>query len=72
VGIPEAVRLADALDQAPRRLVVYAVEAADLGFGVGLSPAVAASVEHVVRAVLIEIGAPIKRERAPEPGTQPS
>jgi hydrogenase maturation protease len=55
VGIPEAVRLADALDRAPRRLVVYAVEAADLGFGVGLSPAVAASVEHVAHAVVIEL-----------------
>jgi len=55
VGIPEAVRLADALGRAPRRLVVYAVEAADLGFGVGLSPPVAASVEHVVRAVAMEL-----------------
>jgi hydrogenase maturation protease len=55
VGIPEAVRLADALGRAPRRLVVYAVEAADLGFGVGLSPAVAASVEHVVHAVAVEL-----------------
>lgn len=55
VGIPEAVRLADALGKAPQRLVVYAVEAADLGFGIGLSPAVAASVEHVARAVATEL-----------------
>jgi hydrogenase maturation protease len=78
VGIPEAVRLADVLDRAPRRLVVYAVEAADLGFGVGLSPAVAASVEHVVRAVLTEIraaepsSAAIRQEPARQPDTQPS
>jgi hydrogenase maturation protease len=56
LGIPEAIRLADALDQAPRRLVVYAVEAADLGFGVGLSPPVAAAAHRVERAVLIVAG----------------
>ena len=55
LGIPEAIQLADALDQAPRRLVVYAVEAADLGFGVGLSPAVAAAAQHVERAVLMDV-----------------
>jgi hydrogenase maturation protease len=83
VGIPEAVRLADALDRAPRRLVVYAVEAADLGFGIGLSPPVAASVEPVVRAVLTELTSTgrtrsdpsfpsIRRERAQEPGRRRS
>jgi hydrogenase maturation protease len=55
LGIPEAVRLAEVLDLAPQRLVVFAVEAADLGFGVGLSDEVARAVPDVVRAVLAEI-----------------
>lgn len=54
LGIPEAVRLAEAVDRAPKRLVVYAVEAADIGFGVGLSVEVARAVPEVVRAVLVE------------------
>ena len=55
LGIPEAVQLAEVLDRAPERLVVYAVEAADLGFGIGLSAAVAHAVPEVVRAVLAEV-----------------
>ena len=55
LGIPDAVRLADALDRAPRRLVVYAVEAGDIGFGRELTPAVAAALPTVARAVLSEI-----------------
>jgi hydrogenase maturation protease len=57
IGIPEAIRLAEALGRAPRRLVVFAVEAADLGFGLGLSPAVAASMPELTRAVHAEVGA---------------
>jgi hydrogenase maturation protease len=57
LGIPEAIRLAEALGRAPRRLVVFAVEAADLGFGLGLSSAVAASVPELTRAVHAELGA---------------
>lgn len=56
LGIPDAIRLAEALDRAPQQLVVYAVEAADLGFGPGLSPAVAEVVSDLVRAVLTEVG----------------
>ena len=56
LGIPEAVRLAEVLDRAPARLVVFAVEAADLGFGTGLSDDVARAVPEVVRAVLAELG----------------
>jgi hydrogenase maturation protease len=55
LGIPEAVQLADALDLAPLELVVYAVEAGDLGFGVGLSDPVARAVPEVVQAVLDEL-----------------
>jgi hydrogenase maturation protease len=57
LGIPDALRLAEALDQAPGRLVVFAVEAADIGFGPGLSPAVAACLPELTRAVLTELAA---------------
>jgi hydrogenase maturation protease len=41
VELSEAVRLARALDRMPDRLLLYAVEVADTGFGTGLSPEVA-------------------------------
>lgn len=56
LGVPDALRLAQALDRTPGRLVVFAVEAADLGFGPVLSPAVAACLPDLVRAVLAELG----------------
>jgi hydrogenase maturation protease len=55
LGVPDAIRLAEALDRVPRRLVVLAVEAADLSFGAGLSPAVAACLPELTRAVQIEL-----------------
>jgi hydrogenase maturation protease len=57
LGVPDAVRLAQALDRTPGRLVVFAVEAADLGFGSVLSPAVAACLPQLISAVLAELGA---------------
>ena len=53
-GVPDAVRLAEVLGAVPGRLVVFAVEAADLGFGPGLSEAVAASLPRLTRAVRAE------------------
>ena len=50
-GLGEAVDLARALDRLPRQLLLYAVEADDVGFGVGLTPAVA----HAAHAVAAEI-----------------
>jgi hydrogenase maturation protease len=55
LGVPDALRLARALDRAPGRLVVFAVEAADLGFGPALSPAVAACLPELTSAVLAEL-----------------
>jgi hydrogenase maturation protease len=55
-GVPDAVRLAEVLGAIPGRLVVFAVEAADLGFGPGLSQAVAASLPRLTRAVRAEFG----------------
>jgi hydrogenase maturation protease len=54
LGVPEAYALGRALDRLPARLVVYAVEVADVRPGLGLSPAVAAAVPGVVAAVLTE------------------
>ena len=55
-GVPEAVELAEVLDRRPERLVIYAVEVGDVGFGTGLSPAVAAVVAPLVDAVRAELG----------------
>jgi hydrogenase maturation protease len=43
------------MDRMPGRLVVHAIEAADLGRGTGLTPGVAAAVDAAARAVLEEI-----------------
>ncbi|MEO6700197.1 MAG: hydrogenase maturation protease [Jatrophihabitantaceae bacterium] len=51
LGVTDALRLAEVLGRAPGRLIVYAIEAAELGLGLGLSPAVAAAVEPVVAAI---------------------
>ena len=56
-GISDTIRLATVLNRAPRRLVVLAVEAADLSVGDGLSPPVAAAIPALTAAVLREIGA---------------
>ncbi|MFJ8962616.1 hydrogenase maturation protease [Lentzea sp. NPDC102401] len=54
LGVPEAVELAEALDRRPERLVIYAVEVADISFGTGLTPAVAAVVAPLTASVLAE------------------
>ena len=54
-GQDDAVRLALALDRMPGRLVVHAIEVADLSQGPGLTPLVAAAVGDVARAVLSDI-----------------
>ncbi|MFD2417081.1 hydrogenase maturation protease [Amycolatopsis pigmentata] len=56
LGIPEALLLGQALGRVPRRLVVLAVEAADLDLGTGLSEPVTAVFPEVVAAVLDYIG----------------
>lgn len=55
LGIPEAVALGRALDRLPAGLVVYAVEAADVDLGVGLSPEVAAALPRLADAVRAEL-----------------
>jgi len=55
-GVPDAIRLAEVLGRGPGRLVVFAMEAADLGFGPGLSEAVAAGLPRLTREVRAEFG----------------
>jgi len=57
LGVPDALGLAEALGRAPARLVVFAVEAADLGFGTGLSQPVLDAMPELVLAVLDELRA---------------
>ena len=58
LGIPDALRLGAALDRLPHRLVVYAVEAADVSFGTELSGPVAAALQQLADAVRTELGLP--------------
>jgi hydrogenase maturation protease len=54
-GLDDAIALALALDRMPGRLIVHAVEAADLTQGTGLTPPVAAAVGIVANAILHDI-----------------
>ena len=56
LGLDDAIALAVALDRMPGRLIVHAIEAADLSQGPGLTPPVAAAVGAVASAVLDDLG----------------
>jgi hydrogenase maturation protease len=47
--------LGRALGRTPLRLVVFTVDAADVGHGPGMTPAVVAAVPHAVSEILVEI-----------------
>jgi hydrogenase maturation protease len=53
--VPEAVQLGQALDRLPERLIIDAVEAADVGHGTGPSPAVAATLPELLDAILADL-----------------
>lgn len=55
LGVAEAVALGRALQRLPATLVLFGVEGADFGSGVGLSAPVGAAVEGVVDEVLVEL-----------------
>ena len=57
LGLDDAIGLAVALDRMPGRLIVHAIEAADLTQGTGLTPAVTEAVDVVAAAVLDDIRA---------------
>jgi hydrogenase maturation protease len=56
LGLGEAIGLAQVLGRMPGRLIVHAVEVGDCGYGVGLTPAVAAAAVAVAAAVLADLG----------------
>ena len=56
-GLDDAVALALALDRMPGRLIVHAIEAADLTQGTDLTPVVAEAVGAVAAAILYDLGA---------------
>jgi hydrogenase maturation protease len=51
-SVPEAVELARALNQLPKRLLVIGIEGQDFSAGTELSPAVAAALPEAARMVL--------------------
>jgi hydrogenase maturation protease len=63
LSLGQSIALARALDRMPERLIVHAVEAADVRQGVGLSPAVAAAAAALTAAVLQDLAA----DRGPTP-----
>jgi hydrogenase maturation protease len=68
LGVPDALDLGRALDRCPRRVVFFAVEAADLRPGAGLSRVVATSLPDVVAAIAAELrGAKVPPGRSGRP-----
>ena len=63
-GFDDAIALALALDRMPGRLIVHAIEAADLSQGTGLTAHVAAAVDTVAAAILDDIGSFAARQGA--------
>jgi len=57
LGLGEAIGLAEALGRMPDHLVIHAVEAADTGHGIGLTPAVSAAAGGLTAAVLRDVRA---------------
>jgi hydrogenase maturation protease len=55
LDLGDAVELARVLGRLPERLVLYAVETADVSLGVGLTPAVADAADRVAAEIAAEI-----------------
>ena len=55
LDVAQVFALGQTLGRAPDRLVVFTVETADVGHGVGLTPQVSAAVQDVIAAALAEI-----------------
>jgi hydrogenase maturation protease len=55
LGLAEAIALARALEQAPRDIVVYAIEGASFAAGAAMTPAVVAAAGEVARRVVAEV-----------------
>ncbi|MGW9068381.1 hydrogenase maturation protease [Streptomyces yangpuensis] len=69
LGFAEAMDLGRALGRCPRRLIVYAVEGAELAPGPGMTPAVARVVPGLIRRITADIerhGMPAHDARSPK------
>jgi hydrogenase maturation protease len=55
LGLGEAIELARVLDRLPARLVLYAVEVADVGHGHGLTPAVSDAAKGLADRIAMEV-----------------
>jgi hydrogenase maturation protease len=71
VDVGAALALARILGTGPERVVLYAVEGADVGAGVGLSPAVRRAVPVAVEAIESELVSGSVRRRAPSRPVDP-
>jgi hydrogenase maturation protease len=60
LSLAEVVALGSSLDRMPRRLVLYGIEAGEVGTGRGLSAAVARAVGEVVQRIDEEITAALR------------
>jgi len=58
LDLGEAVELARVLDRLPTRLVLYAIEVADVRLGTGVCPAVAAAAVRVAEEIAATVTAP--------------
>jgi hydrogenase maturation protease len=65
LGAEEAIGLAAELGRMPDHLVIHAVEAADVGYGVGLTAAVSAAAAALTAAILRDIEAALGTGSAP-------
>ena len=54
LDVAQALELGEALGRNPSRVVLYTVDVVDAGYGVGLTPEVAASVPAVAAAIVAE------------------
>jgi hydrogenase maturation protease len=57
MDLGEAVELARVLDRLPGELVLYAVEVDRVGYGEGLTPAVAEAAERLAENIAVEVAA---------------
>ncbi|WP_031174100.1 hydrogenase maturation protease [Streptomyces durhamensis] len=62
-GLGECLALAEALDQLPPKLVVHAVEVADVALGAGLSPAVRSALPELTERVAATVSQAYDRNR---------
>ena len=66
IGLGSTVELGRVLGRLPRRLIILAVSGREFGFGIGLTPEVAAAIEPVVERVRDLIGQAAGTPRSPD------